>query len=472
MPAAATLPPVPPPAAPTQPQAGSSSGLFPPGWVETEPGRWQDPAGELAGELLAWDGASLDAVCQLEANRERPGRYGSSPEIRKPALGGRQACLVLPSADQSPEQSGRAAGLILLPPDRLLVMRGPAGQVEAAIGELDQAEALPTLTVAAESACDFSAWTGDPVTTLRAGLRVEEFAAARGEGCSPLNDPQGFAGRVQGGAAGEAAAQLEGRRFSPDRMEMLNAGLRPFGYRLETYAPGLVRVLKEGEVVRANLSWLGQLTLSRDGRRFLLPGLDAYNSVSVLLRPEGMQTFDSADLLLYDQVFPVLVGDAEVRLEYDTQTIPRAPGDPGLVRVLQDGQVVDTLAVSGSTPSGGPVRGLWAWQNHWLVELPGVIIENGTILNDALGCSEMFAWQLIGGEPFYFCRRGGRIEAWYAGQALPVRYDEVHYTPQVGMRMLVQMRRYETGLEFYARSGDTWSYVIVTADEDSGGTIE
>lgn len=447
--------------APTMTPSEAPRGVFPADWRAAGENRWQEPGGALSGELAAWDGASLDALCQLEANRGRPERYGSTPEIRKVTAQGREGCLVVPSPDQPAAQNGAAAALIPLPPDQLIRLRGAAQRLEDALTALALPQPAPTPAAGqGAAACDFSVWDGQAALTRAGNMAFEEYRVAAGADCSPYLAAADFAERVQQGAAGETLARLEQARFSPARIAALNSQLRPFGYRLDVYDPRLVRIMDAaGNVARANLSWLGQLTLSGDGRSFLLPGLDAYDSVSLVLTPHGLITYDSANLLIYDRVFPVLAGDAEIKLQYDLQVVARPPGDPAVARVLRNGQVVDTLAVSGSSPAGGAVRGLWAEQGRWVAELPGVIVEDGTLLNDALGCSEMFAWQLIGGKPFFFCRAGGEISGWQGGAKLAVAYDEVLYAAQLGAKMLAQMRRYEDGLAFFARRDDTWLFV-------------
>ncbi len=70
-------------------------------------------------------------------------------------------------------------------------------------------------------------------------------------------------------------------------------------------------------------------------------------------------------------------------------------------------------------------RGRRSWNGHWVLEVDGQVIIDGKNLNEELGYEEIFAWQLLAGQPFYFFRKGGRIGVSYAGQTLAPRYDDV-----------------------------------------------
>ena len=132
-----------------------------------------------------------------------------------------------------------------------------------------------------------------------------------------------------------------------------------------------------------------------------------------------------------------------------------------MINISKNGQVIDTWSVSGSTLDGGPVRGLWAWQQHWLLELPGIVLEDGQSLNERLGYSEVFTWRLINDRPFYFFRKAGQVQLSYDEQVLAPVYNEVLYQPLGGSAILLELKAFETGLFFYARRGDTWYYVTI-----------
>lgn len=440
---------------------------YPPDWHETAPDHLEGPNGFAWIERRSDDGASPEAVCQVEANRGRPNRYGKTPIIfdyqdaEKPA-----GCLILSSIDQPADRNGESLYLLWLSAaekdSELLVLHADRNHIFQIAESIEPTGETPPEDPRPESACDFQIEDMQPVHRQQDGLRIDAYPIASGDTCIPAEEAQAFNQAAGSGAAADRAAQVINWQWSAARLAALNERLSPFGYYI-TASDRLFTIYQGGQIVRAKLNWLGQLTIHDSGQDFILPIIDSYNGSTYLLRPDGIQTLDAWDLLLYDRVFPVYVGGDLISLAYDHQQANRPTNMPALLNVNRNGEIIDTLSVSGSTPAGGPARGLWAWENHWVLELPGLIIQDGEILNDALGYSEMFTWRLIGGKPYYFFRKDGRINAAYGGSVIPLDYDEVIYKPQFGMSILLQMQKYENGLMFYARRGDIWYYVVIEA---------
>jgi hypothetical protein len=104
--------------------------------------------------------------------------------------------------------------------------------------------------------------------------------------------------------------------------------------------------------------------------------------------------------------------------------------------VLRDGIEVyrQDLGISGPVAL---LRGLWAYDGHWVVEaaagepmggMPiGDIIGDGGSLNAANGYEESFGFQTIAGRPFYFFQRDGRVGSVYDGQEIALDYEMVHH---------------------------------------------
>jgi hypothetical protein len=450
------------------PQTGSFSWLsisVPNAWQQTAPDHWQGPRGAFAWlELRDSQGAGSGAICMSEANRDKPQAYGTYPEIRDLALNDQPACLILPSPDQPASRNGEALYLLWLPdsiqPNGILALHADQQDILALVKSLGLTGLPETPTTAA---CDFTIADLPVQTAQVGGLRIEAYSLARGAGCTPTTDPLSFDKLVQSGSAGMRAEQLKKRLYSSGHLAQINARLAPFGYAVQTYRTDtdVFRVLYNGKEARKNLSWLGPVTVRADGGDFLMPIVDGYNATAFLVSQAGVQLLDKIDQLIFDRVFPVYVGSDQINLAYDYEKIPRPSESPALLNILKNGQVIETFSVSGSSPAGGPVRGLWSWNGHWVIELPGMIIMDGEILNDRLGSPEMFTWRLLGNQPFYFYRKDGRISANFNDQTLPIQYDEVIYQPQLGAQILLQMRMYDYGLAFYAREGETWYYVVM-----------
>ena len=444
---------------------GRAQFAYPPTWSETEPGYLSGADGYARVDVRSSEGAGPGALCQSEANRDKPETYGMAPEIRDMEIEGQPACVILPSGDQPSERAGEGLLLAWLPEslegeEDVLAVRAGGGHLVAIAGSLTLAgtEAEPT------SNCDFSP-AGGPVESIReGGLNVDLIPLADEAGCIPTLQAADFYPYIDSEEVTARLGYLRGLQSDSSRLNRLNGLLRPYNMNVQTYDDGLFRLLQNGNTVRDNISWIGPFSASPDGSDFLLPMLDGYNATAYIAGPDGVEPLDDPDLLVFDNIFPVITDAGRVRLTYDTQTIPRSPGSPALLRVRRDGEEIALFSVSGSNPAAGPVRSFWSWQGSWYVQLPGLVMKDGAILNDELGCAEIFSWRLLRDRPFYLCRQDGSIHTVFDGQTLPLAFDEVIHEPQVGSAALLQMRGYESGLGFLARRNGLWVYVVIEAE--------
>jgi len=68
------------------------------------------------------------------------------------------------------------------------------------------------------------------------------------------------------------------------------------------------------------------------------------------------------------------------------------------------------------------------WENHWILEHDGYLVQDGVILNHKFGYEDMFGWTLLANQPFYFFVDDGMTYVSYNGETLPISYDIVpHY---------------------------------------------
>lgn len=119
-------------------------------------------------------------------------------------------------------------------------------------------------------------------------------------------------------------------------------------------------------------------------------------------------------------------------------------------------------------------RGLWAIENDWFAEIAvtrndsfrsftkGDIFKDGISLNETHGYSESFGLQLLGGKPFYFFERFGRVGVSYDGQDIPLGYDHVSHHRCCSAGEL-NPRSFENMVGFFAVRGDKWYYVEIGA---------
>ena len=469
----------------TQPGADwitfTASGLsfaYPPDWSLDQPDHLQGANGYAWIEKLPTSGAALDTRCILAANRDKPAQYGAYPEIKNSVLSGdATACLILPSEDQPAVRRGEALYLLSAPSqlgaDTVLALHADRFHILAITSTLHLVES--SLHLAEPSAANQQP---TPVSNCRAGqlpegqhilqdgLRIDEYPVAPVAGCLIDQQPDQLYQAAAAGAPASRAAQMIAWQWGSQRLAHLNQQLAPFGYRVSA-ADKLFTITQAGQVVRAKLNWIGFFTANADGTDFYLPVMDSYNSSIYLLRPDGLHELTDWNILTYDRVFPVYVGSDLYQAAYDYQRYERPVNNPALVNIEKNGAVIATYSLSGAAPTGGPVRGLWSWDQHWLMELPGIVVQDGKLLNDSLGYAEMFTWRLLKDKPFYFYRpasgAAAAVHLSYNGHSLPVTYDQVIHRPDCCTSELLQMQLFENGLFFYARRAGTWYYVVVEA---------
>lgn len=125
--------------------------------------------------------------------------------------------------------------------------------------------------------------------------------------------------------------------------------------------------------------------------------------------------------------------------------------------IKKDGQEVLRIPTRGAA-GVSPVRGLWAWNGQWVVEVEGHIVIDGHELNKKLGAEETFDWQIMDGKPFAFFLKDGQMNAWYDGKVYSLGYDMiVHNTCcEAGM---FDVGHNAQMVWFYARKEGIWRYV-------------
>ena len=112
--------------------------------------------------------------------------------------------------------------------------------------------------------------------------------------------------------------------------------------------------------------------------------------------------------------------------------------------VQRNGTEIYRISTGPASPLES-LRGLWSYDNHWVLEVApitekkignngievdtkGQLVEDGRSLNNQYGYEEAFNFQTLGGRPFYFFQKNGKIDAWYDGQVVPLGYDAIsHY---------------------------------------------
>lgn len=248
-------------------------------------------------------------------------------------------------------------------------------------------------------------------------LTVEEYAVVEASVDSPSHFE--FMERIP-------AEVLEKRdewrgSFSEKRLQANNSLLEPFGYLLKTKAGAemeiyeLWRRTERGEeLLQEQISFFWPVSVNAAGNEFAMV-VELWNDGYRLVQQDQTEQWDMGSSLY---IPPVFYEDELLSVRWDYQR--------GQAQVVQGGQQI--FAFAGVYLVDMPVKGLWSWDGHWLLEVDGFLVQDGQVLNELLGYEEIFGWQLLNGKPFYYFRKGPRVGISYEEGILPVYYDEViHY---------------------------------------------
>jgi hypothetical protein len=203
------------------------------------------------------------------------------------------------------------------------------------------------------------------------------------------------------------------RNPAPDQqVRSANRILARFGYRLAPNARtsdsfSSFDLLQGDEAVLKDIQSFHPVTVNQKGDDF------AFLADDHLVRCDAVEDWD---LGRHAYTAPVFAGDDLVSVEEGALT--------GQFTVRRGRSKVYTISVSGARVDN-PVKELWSWDGHWVLEVAGQVVIDGQSLNKQQGYAEVFGWRLLRGQPFYFFKRAEDVRVCYAGRVLPNRYDEV-----------------------------------------------
>ena len=231
----------------------------------------------------------------------------------------------------------------------------------------------------------------------------------------------------------------------------INEIIGQWGYSLRPFdeiTPGgpKYRLMYQGNPLITDVTYVWPIAVNGDRTDFRLL-LDSWSQPTLVVTPDTVGYVDSESFVY---IAPVYVGNDlyEVVADWNAQQF----------HVTRNGQIIYTVTPSGPFVEP-PVKALWAWEWHWVLEVAGDVLIDGQSLRQQLGFEEIFEWRLIDGQPFFFFKRDGRYGMSYAGQIVePYRYDDiVHYQCcEAGMFNAVGN---DTMVWFYALRDGIWHYV-------------
>jgi hypothetical protein len=249
------------------------------------------------------------------------------------------------------------------------------------------------------------------------------------------------------------------RVVSVDRVpgiEEINCLLEPFGHRFDIHEPASLeqwRLWHQDELLLDEISSIHPPVISASGAHFAMV-VYAENFGNLLVQETGVSQWNRSDMP-WRLAEPVFIGEELLFPVWDTAT--------GQVQVRKGGETV--YAFTALMGANNPVQEFTIWQNGWLMEVDGFLIQDGQILNKSDGYDELFGWQILNGQPFFFFRRGEWVGISYAGQALPLAYEDVYHGGCCGYGLFNPWWN-ERLVGFFALREGQWYHVMVGVVED------
>ena len=223
-----------------------------------------------------------------------------------------------------------------------------------------------------------------------------------------------------------------------------NVTLEPFGFRISQDA-----LYQGGEQLLSGITYFSQITTSASGKNFLLLLKDS-SGKEWFLSKDGLFPWNQGNHWFLAN--PILNGEEILYPLWDQK-----------VNIIANGKSIYSLAIVLGAEFH--VDLFTSWNGHWLLENHGMLIQDGVILNEALGYEEMFEWRLLNEKPFYFFRKGPKVGISWDGKILPLTFDDVFYHGCCGYSGYnLRGNKYSVG--FFALREGMWRYVELGFTED------
>ncbi len=476
--AATITPPVPPTAIPATWKIYTNPVLnvtlrYPENWkieaTAQKTARASGPDGFFEISTRTYTASLFDRVinlCVIEANDASLNvRYGSSPLIsdwqgwdveRQTWFG--YGCAVSPSGLEGDQALLFARDTRPEASDQLLVLRADAahfGGLLSSLRFIQFATLVPSTGYYDSPACKETPKVPPVSTQQVSGLVISEYAIVNAA-CGPYQQIDGFQLPLMSLSVDRSAIQ---NRATQNRLEAANRALAPFGYRLVARPTSMQTfdLLKGKDTILTGFTHFSTVSVNTAGNDFILWVQDAFNSTAPSeVRADGVRAL----AYWYEGFNTAWVGNDLMAFDYSKEKLFPV-GAPAQVDISRNGSKFQTIAIPQMGPAGSPVRGLWSWQNHWFMEVAGVLFQDGKVQNLPLGYDEIFDWHLVNDQPFFLMRQGKSFGAVYAGQALAVRYDDIIHGDLCCDPARYSIQNYPTGALFYALRDGVWYLVSV-----------
>ncbi|MEN6410647.1 MAG: hypothetical protein ABFD44_13165, partial [Anaerolineaceae bacterium] len=237
------------------------------------------------------------------------------------------------------------------------------------------------------------------------------------------------------------------------QMEEANQRLTPFDVQITPNS--FYQILHAGGVLLDQVSDFTPISLSDSGQRFAFFATTSDGTRFLVTNDGALPLKDATIFTDYDQ--PAFMGEELLTLRFlqDSNEILVQQGDSLVYRLLVP---QPTVAM--------PIHAFASYQGHWYLEVSGLLIRDGVMVNTQLGASEVFGFSLLNGKPFYFYRQGDQIFMSYDGVKVTPLSAKATFEPyndvihdQCCEPAMFNVNANSNMVWFYALKDGTWYYV-------------
>lgn len=425
---------------------------IPPDWQAGEtPAQMKGEDGFVSVDFSQVDTVTLDQVCILNANNIA---FGAQPKIERTVVGNLDACQIFPSSDRAEATGDRL--VIDLGTNRKVTQRflqitvDPVHfqEVTSSLSLLSSASAAvtpaPMQTLQSPATEDIN-----PVTYTVVDLTLEEYPIVSASVDTPSH--LDFRQRIPP----TVFARRDRWRGYDTTIQLKEANQRLTPFDVQINPASSYQILHAGGVLLDQVSDFSFISLSDSGQRFAFFATTSDGTRFLVTNDGALPLKDTTIFTDYDQ--PVFMGEELLTLRF----LP----DSNAILVQQGDSLVYRLYVPQPTVSM-PIHAFASDQGHWYLEVSGLLIRDGVMVNTQLDASEIFGFSLLNGKPFYFYRQGDQVF---------ISYDDVKVTPlsatttfepyndvihdQCCEPAMFNVSANSIMVWFYALKGGTWYYV-------------
>jgi WD40 repeat protein len=402
---------------------------------------------------------SPKAYCQIQANTGIPKQYGQYPYIsdlwQQNAFYG---CII--ASPEGKDQIHPATAFIWYPQEdsrqKIIELQISPPFLYTILNGLRLTESIPQSTKPSDTSCKRS--KAGNQTLQFSGLEINIFPIFSTYCQKTLDLEANYP--LKPAEANQQFSQI--RQLSPQMLKEINQQLAPFQVRLENN-----QIYHQDEkLIESGFSWAGLPVINQSATDFYLPLIE--NSIA---NTTYLVSKDGAEELTFDPFYSSLgyvprhafLGDDLLTVAFAIDHLTPVGSSPRIY-VKRNQQIIFTYTTYAHSPAAAPVRGLYTWNGHWILELPDILIQDGIVLNEKFNYPEMFTWQLIDDKPFFFYRQADQVHISYDGQTPPLSFTRVFHEPSCCSAALLNMTLGYNGLGFFAEMEGQFVYVIVHSE--------